>query len=164
MCSLSPPRSFGRSLPNLVGVCRWTSHLPLRGSFRKGQRVTFAFHYIIYAPASRHTAAKGAFCFAGSAAESNSAPFAQTTPGSRHPAAKSTRRMMTPGSRHTAAKSTHCLLLARRVNLLVMLKVLSITVNQQILVCYYIWRIACFHCQIYVDRTLHRRAAGRRQI
>ena len=41
-----------------------------------GQRVTFAFHYIIYAPASRHTAAKGAFCFAGSAAESNSAPFA----------------------------------------------------------------------------------------
>ena len=41
-----------------------------------GQRVTFAFHYIIYAPASCHTAAKGAFCFAGSAAESNSAPFA----------------------------------------------------------------------------------------
>ena len=41
-----------------------------------GQRVTFAFHYIIYVPASRHTAAKGAFCFAGSAAESTSAPFA----------------------------------------------------------------------------------------
>ena len=41
-----------------------------------GQRVTFTFHYIIYAPASPHTAAKGAFCFAGSAAESNSAPFA----------------------------------------------------------------------------------------
>ena len=41
-----------------------------------GQRVTFTFHYIIYAPASRHTAARGAFCFAGSAAESNSAPFA----------------------------------------------------------------------------------------
>ena len=41
-----------------------------------GQRVTFAFHYIIYAPASHHTAPKGAFCFAGSAAESNSAPFA----------------------------------------------------------------------------------------
>ena len=39
-----------------------------------GQRVTFTFHYIIYAPASRHTAAKGPFCFA--AAESNSAPFA----------------------------------------------------------------------------------------
>ena len=44
--------------------------------FRKGQRVTFTFHYIIYAPASRHTAAKGAFCFAVAAAESNSAPFA----------------------------------------------------------------------------------------
>ena len=67
------------SSPNLVAVCRWTSHLPLRGSFSKrstGRRVTFTFHYIIYAPASRHTAAKGAFCFAGSAAESNSAPFA----------------------------------------------------------------------------------------
>ena len=41
-----------------------------------GQRVTFTFHYIIYAPASRHTAAKDAFCFAAAAAESNSAPFA----------------------------------------------------------------------------------------
>ena len=41
-----------------------------------GQGVTFTFHYITYAPASRHTAAKGAFCFAGSAAESDSAPFA----------------------------------------------------------------------------------------
>ena len=40
------------------------------------QRVTFTFHYIIYAPASHHTAAKGAFCFAAAAAESNSAPFA----------------------------------------------------------------------------------------
>ena len=38
---------------------------------------------------------------------------------SRHPAVKSTRRMMTPGSRHTAAKSTQRLLLARRVNFLV---------------------------------------------
>ena len=58
-----------------MAVCRWTSHLPLRGSFSKrstGQRVTFAFHYIIYAPASRHTAAKGAFCFVALAAESNS--------------------------------------------------------------------------------------------
>ena len=44
--------------------------------FRKGQQVTFTFHYIIYAPASRHTAAKGTFCFAAAAAESNSAPFA----------------------------------------------------------------------------------------
>ena len=74
VCSLCPPRSFDGSSPNLVGVCRLTSHLPLRGSFRKGQRVTFTFHYITYAPASRHTAAKGPFCFA--AAESNSAPFA----------------------------------------------------------------------------------------
>ena len=40
--------------------------------------------------------------------------------GTRHPAAKSTRRMMTPGSRHTTAKSTQRLLLARRVNFLVM--------------------------------------------
>ena len=35
VCSLSPPRSFDRSSPNLVGVCRWTSELPLRGSFSK---------------------------------------------------------------------------------------------------------------------------------
>ena len=42
MCSLSPPRSFDGSSPNFVGVCRWTSHLPLRGSFSKrstGRRV-----------------------------------------------------------------------------------------------------------------------------
>ena len=42
VCSLSPPRSFDGSLPNFVGVCRWTSHLPLRGSFSKkstGRRV-----------------------------------------------------------------------------------------------------------------------------
>ena len=31
----SPPRSFDGSSPNLVGVCRLTSHLPLRGSFSK---------------------------------------------------------------------------------------------------------------------------------
>ena len=43
-----------------------------------GQQVTFTFHYIIYAPASRHTAAKGPFWFAAAAAaaESNSEPFA----------------------------------------------------------------------------------------
>ena len=42
VCSLSPPRSFDGYSPNLVGVCRWTSHLPLRGSFSKrstGRRV-----------------------------------------------------------------------------------------------------------------------------
>ena len=45
VCSLSPPRSFDGSSPNLVGVCRWTSELPLRGSFSKrstGQQVTFS--------------------------------------------------------------------------------------------------------------------------
>ena len=35
VCSLSPPRSFDGSSPNLVGVCRWSSELPLRGSFSK---------------------------------------------------------------------------------------------------------------------------------
>ena len=35
VCSLSPPRSFDRSSPNFVGVCRWTSELPLRGSFSR---------------------------------------------------------------------------------------------------------------------------------
>ena len=42
VCSPTPPRFFDGSLPNLVGVCRWTSELPLRGSFLKrsmGQRV-----------------------------------------------------------------------------------------------------------------------------
>ena len=42
VCSLSPLRSFDGSSPNLVGVCRWTSELPLRGSFSKrstGRRV-----------------------------------------------------------------------------------------------------------------------------
>ena len=39
-----------------------------------GQRVTFAFHYIIYAPASCHTAATAPF--ACHAPESNLAPFA----------------------------------------------------------------------------------------
>ena len=44
-----------------------------------GQRVPFTFHYIIYAPASCHTAAKGAFCFAATASKSlirAKAPFA----------------------------------------------------------------------------------------
>ena len=35
VCSLSPPRSFDGSSPNLVGACRWTSELPLRSSFSK---------------------------------------------------------------------------------------------------------------------------------
>ena len=70
VCSLSPPRSFDGSSPNLVGVCRWTSHSPLRGSFPKrstGRRVNGSLSLstiIIYAPASSHTAEKGPFCFA----------------------------------------------------------------------------------------------------
>ena len=35
VCSLCTPRSFDGSSPNLVGVCRLTSQLPLRGSFSK---------------------------------------------------------------------------------------------------------------------------------
>ena len=76
VCSLSPPRSFDGSSPNLVGVCRWTSHLPLRGSFSK--RSTGHFHiplYYIWASLTPHSC-KGAFCFAATAAESNSVPFA----------------------------------------------------------------------------------------
>ena len=72
--SLSPPRSFDGSSPNL-GVCRWTSELPLRGSFSKrskGRRVngSLSLSIILYAPASRHTAAKGTFCFAATASKS----------------------------------------------------------------------------------------------
>ena len=80
VCSLSPPRSFDGSSPNLVAVCRWTSHFPLRGSFSKrstGRWVNGSLSLCtIYAPASCHTAAKRAFCFAATAAESKSAPFA----------------------------------------------------------------------------------------
>ena len=49
----------------------------------------------------------------------------------RHPAAKSTQRIMTPGSRHTAAKSTQHLLLARRVNFLVFQKTTSHSPTQR---------------------------------
>ena len=75
MCSLSPPRSFDGSSPNLVGVCRWTSELPLRGSFSKRSRGrlvngSLSLSAILYAPTSRHTAAKGAFCFAATASKS----------------------------------------------------------------------------------------------
>ena len=51
MCSLSPPRSYDGSLPDLVGVCRWTSHLPLRGSFSKrslGRRVNGSLSLSLY--------------------------------------------------------------------------------------------------------------------
>ena len=49
----SPPRSFDGSSPNFVGVCRWTSELPLRGSFSKrstGRQVngSLSFSTILY--------------------------------------------------------------------------------------------------------------------
>ena len=64
VCSPTPPRSFDGSSPNLVGVCRWTSELPLTGSFLKksmgqqvnGSNVTFSEQTT---PGWDHTAAKG---------------------------------------------------------------------------------------------------------
>ena len=81
MCSLFPPRSFDGSSPNLVGVCRLTSHLPLRGSFSKrstARRVngSLSLSTILYTRQPHATRCKRLLCFAGSAAESNSAPFA----------------------------------------------------------------------------------------
>ena len=67
VCSLCTPRSFDGSSPNLVSVCRLTSHLPLRGSFSKlstGRRVNGSLSLstmlslFIYAAGSRHTTAK----------------------------------------------------------------------------------------------------------
>ena len=81
MCFLSPPRSFGRSSPNLVGVCRWTSHLPLRGSFSKrstGRRVkrSLLLSTILYMRQPHATQLQRHLLLAATAAESNSAPFA----------------------------------------------------------------------------------------
>ena len=69
VCFLSPQRSFGRSLPNLVGVCRRTSHLPLRGSFSKrsrGWRVngSLLLSTILCMCQPHSTRCNGAFCFA----------------------------------------------------------------------------------------------------
>ena len=68
VCSLSPPRSFDGSSPNLVAVCRWTSHLPLRAGvlFRKGQRVngSLSLSTILYMRQPHATRCNGAFCFA----------------------------------------------------------------------------------------------------
>ena len=77
VCSLSPPRSFDGSSPNLVGVCRWTSHLPLRGSFFEkvnGRRVngSLSLSTILYMRQPHATQLQKA----AAAAESNSAPFA----------------------------------------------------------------------------------------
>ena len=76
-CSPTPPRSFDGSSPNLVGVCRWASELPLRGSFLKrsmGQQVNRSNVIFFWAddtrlrphrckrwrllPSKRHTASK----------------------------------------------------------------------------------------------------------
>ena len=135
---------------------------------RKGQRVTFAFHYIIYAPASCHTAAKGAFCFAGSAAESNSAPFA---PLHVNGVCRWTSQLLLRGS--FSKRSTGQTNVARIIVRLYMIAddarltpprckkhtgstgqwvdgslslSLYYTVNQQILACYYIWRIWRIAC------------------
>ena len=69
VCSLSPPRSFiDGSSPNLVAVCRWTSHLPLRGSFWKrstARRVngSLSLYTILYICTSLMPhSCKGAFC------------------------------------------------------------------------------------------------------
>ena len=79
VCFLSPRWSFGRSSPNLLGVCRLTSHLPLRGSFRKGQRLdgsTGHFRFPLYYICASLTPHAATAPFACQAAESNSAPFA----------------------------------------------------------------------------------------
>ena len=81
MCSLSPPRSFGGSSPDLVSVCSWTSHLPLRGSFSKrstGRRVngSLSLSTILYMRQPHATQLQRRLLLAGSAAVSNSAPFA----------------------------------------------------------------------------------------
>ena len=83
VCSPTLPRSFDGSSPNLVGVCRWTSELPLRGWFLKrstGQRVKGHFfgasdHTLYYMIADdtrlrphrckRHTASKSLICLDG---------------------------------------------------------------------------------------------------
>ena len=80
VCSLCTPRSFDGSSPNLVGVCRLTSHLPLRCSFSKrstASRVngSLSLSTILYICASLTPHAATA-PFAWQAAESNSAPFA----------------------------------------------------------------------------------------
>ena len=67
VCSLSPPRSFDRSSPNLVGVCRWTSELPLRGSFSKrstARRVngSLSLSTILYMRQPHATRCNGSSC------------------------------------------------------------------------------------------------------
>ena len=75
----SPPRSFDGSSPNLVGVCRLTSHLPLRGSFSKrltASRVngSHSLSTILYRD-QPHTTQRQRHLLLGNQ-QSNSAPFA----------------------------------------------------------------------------------------
>ena len=79
VCSLCTLRSFDGSSPNLVGVCRLTSHLPLRGSFSKrstGRRVNGSLSLPLYYICASLTPHAATAPFAWQAAESNSAPFA----------------------------------------------------------------------------------------
>ena len=67
VCSLSPPRSFDGSSPNLVGICRWTSELPLRGSFSKrstARRVngSLSLSTILYMHQPHATRCNGSSC------------------------------------------------------------------------------------------------------
>ena len=130
-------------LLHINGICRWTSQL-LKGrrvNGSNGSTGNFHFHFIIYdsrrrqAHATPLQKAHGLNGWTGQWVHRSTGQtggwvngslslslyyiWSQATPGSPHPAAKSTRRIMTPGSRHTAAKCTQRLLLARRVNFLV---------------------------------------------
>ena len=80
VCSLSPPRSFDGSSPNLVGVCTWTSELPLRGSFSTrstGRRVngSLSLSTILYRD-QPHTTQLQRRLLLGKQQSLNSAPFA----------------------------------------------------------------------------------------
>ena len=79
VCSLCTPRSFDGSSPNLVGVCRLTSHLPLRGSFSKrstGRLVngSLSLSTILYRDQSHTTQLQRRLLLGKQ--QSNSAPFA----------------------------------------------------------------------------------------
>ena len=80
VCSLSPPRSFEGSSPNLVGVWRWTSELPLRGSFSKRSTArqvngSLSLSTILYMHQPHATRCNSSSCL--QLQESNSAPFAR---------------------------------------------------------------------------------------
>ena len=67
-CSLSTPGSFNGSSPNLVGVCRLTSHLLLRGSFSKRSMCrwvngSLSLYTILYMRQPHATRCNGTFCF-----------------------------------------------------------------------------------------------------